>query len=225
MERMEEYYALLNCGFRIPIGAGSGATETGFSGEDHLGSSRIYARMFSDFSLGGFIRTVRRGQSWATNGPALTLLVNGKDPSETLDLLTLNRTLDVSFGARSNRRIDRVELIHNGEVVRTLPGSATSSHVMESFRYDVPEPGWLAARVFEVQETPESVFRYAHTSPFYLNVRGQPNYRKETVQDFATRIAQSIRRIEDNETIPEQEKQQVLTWYRQASDKYLEKLR
>jgi len=225
LKRLETYYDLLNCGFRIPISAGSGATETGASEEDFFGSTVIFSRIINDFSAGTFIRAIRDGRTWGSNGPVLTLAVNDKIPGSTLDLLSLGRSVDVSFGARSIRPIARVELLHNGKVVETLVGSATRDHAIGSLKYTVNEAGWMAARAFEVQENPEDPVRYAHTSPFYIHVRGQPNYRRENVQAFATKVAEMIRRVEDNQEMSAEEKKWILDRYGKANESYLSLLR
>jgi len=226
LSRFEDYYLLLNGGFHLPVGAASLAEENRSSKHDRIGDSRVYARILGTFSLGGFLETLRKGPSWATNGPALTLVVNKKDTGMEYELPTPSKSqVHVSIGARSDRPIDRLELIHNGEVVETIPGSATQDFVLKNFMYRVKDAGWIAARVFEKPVEGESGIRYAHSSPVYLTMPEKPSYREDAVRELLDQVVELIDQVEANEEIAEEEKREILAMYGEAQTFYENRLK
>jgi hypothetical protein len=176
--------------------------------------------------LGYFLNVYLKGRSWGTNGPVLSFSGQGnKDPGHEYKLLGPNKKLRLNLGAKSPRQIDRLELVYNGEVVRSFPGSATSDVIIEKVDLPIPEGGWLAARVFEVPEQEGAPLRYAHSSPIYVKVRGHDDFQKENVQAFASQITEDYNRFARDETLPKREKDLLLEWYGFARDRFLEKLK
>ena len=220
LKRFETYYRYLNCGFHLPVSAGSMASEKGSSEQNVIGSSRLYCRIPKTFTLGAFFKTVREGRSWATNGPALSLTVNGQDPGFILRTKDPKATLKVSFGARSNRRLDKVELVRNGEVIESIPGSASADYVVKNLELPVGEGGWIAARAFEVQTDSDSYPRYAHSSPVYIDKGGRPFHKKEIARDFSKQVTDLMRDLAVDKRISKEDKKRVLRWYLQAREKY-----
>lgn len=216
LERFEAYYTLLNAGFRLPVSAGSMAAERKPFEWDRLGSSRVYTRVKGALSLGIYLETMRNGANWATNGPALTLQVNGKDPGFEFPITPPRNRLRISMGVRSNHPLDRLELVHNGRVVETLIGSATQDFVLKDFIYEAQEPGWIAARAFEKPHEDGTGIGYAHTSPFYLTLPETPSHRKETLEDLVAKTEAYRREIEENSEIESFEKELVTTWCDEA---------
>ncbi|MCA9434983.1 MAG: CehA/McbA family metallohydrolase [Candidatus Omnitrophica bacterium] len=222
--RFNAYYDLLNAGFRIPVSAGSLAQEREPIEKDRLGASRVYARIPGTFSLGRYLKVLTEGPTWASNGPMITLLVNKKDPGKEFEISPQRKRIHISMGARSDRPIDRLELIQNGKVVETLVGSSTQDYVVKDFDYEVNEPGWIAARVFEKPVEGEEGIRYAHTSPFYLKDRDSISIRKEPVEDLKNRVQGLIEKVEANPDIAPEEKEEMLKMYSQAIDFYQKRL-
>jgi hypothetical protein len=226
LARLERYYDFLNCGFHIPISAGSAATGNGESEWDYLGANRLYCRVPPTITIGHYLNIYLKGRSWATNGPVISLIAEkNKDLGHQFELLGPNKEIDFTVGAKSPRPIDRLELIYNGEVARTFPGSATSDHILEAVKLPIPKGGWVAARVFEARESEGDPVRFAHTSPIYVNVQGTDPFDRETVQAFATQVTEDYNRFEKDETLTEREKSLFLEWYGFARDFYLEKLK
>ena len=223
LERYESYYDLLNAGFHLPVSAGSLASETVGERSDRIGASRVYARTLGPFALGVFLDTLRKGPSWATNGPVVSLMVNKKDIGMEYEIAHPLKGVYVSLGARSDQPIDRLELIQNGKVTKTLIGSATEDHVLDGFFLEVKEPGWIAARVFEKPIEGRKGIRYAHTSPVYLKMPNKPPYQKEAVQKLLDQVEGLIEQVEANEDIEPEEKKEILVWYGEARDFYMKR--
>jgi hypothetical protein len=218
LKRFEAYYRYLNAGFKIPLSAGSLSTEP--QGLVRAGDSRVYVRILGDFSAGTFFKGLKKGRSWATNGPGLSMTVAGGDPGKTVDAQP-GKSLKVSIGARSPHALDQVEVIANGVVAATVPAAATSDFVLKDLQLNLDRGGWIAARVFEKPGGGGEPARYAHTSPVYVNAPGQSAIDREQVQEFVNRITQRISEVENDPAISEEEKAWILDWSGQARDKLL----
>ncbi len=234
IERFKAYYQYLDCGFHIPISAASLAAEKTLSPLDRAGSARVLARLskINDFSFRAFTDLIKAGRSWATNGPLLTLTVNGQDPigrdllakGELKSILYSGKPLKVVFGARSVRPLSRVELLYNGEVVASPPVSATSEYAAQDFDLTASEGGWVVARAFEAQTDPNAPVRYAHSSPVYVLSSGHQKINKSQAQTFLSQIEQRLGQLRTEFPSPDATGAKVLGWYEQARQKYLKLL-
>lgn len=156
---MEVYYRFLNCGFRLPVSAGSASGVK----PSPLGYNRVYANVGRSFSYETWFRALKEGRSFATNGPMLFLTVDRKLPGETLRFENRRpRKLRVRAQAVSATPLDRLEIVFKGRVIKTVTGTA---RINVNFETEVSETGWIAARAFE---RPDRTVRFAHTSPVYL---------------------------------------------------------
>ena len=81
----ELWYRVLNTGLRCALSAGSDAF-TNIMMHWVPGGGRVYVKVPGDFSYQAWIDNYRKGRSFVTNGPYLTLRVNGKEPGEELQL-------------------------------------------------------------------------------------------------------------------------------------------
>jgi hypothetical protein len=130
-----------------------------------------------------WFRDLKAGRSIATNGPLLRVSLHGKPPGAEV---AWTKPVEAGFEIeiQSQRPIDRVEILLNGRILRTLPAGRTTFQQQVAAR--VGEPGWLAVRCFEpVTDT----VRYAHISPFYFTRNGQ----LPVVKADALRWAETIR--------------------------------
>ena len=75
----QNYYALLNCGFRLRPTAG---TASGVHPVP-LGFGRVYVHCPDGFGYDAWVRGLDRGESFVTTGPMLLVRVNGKNPGTT----------------------------------------------------------------------------------------------------------------------------------------------
>jgi len=221
LERFEAYYNLLNCGFKIPISAGSCATESGFGPEDRIGRARLFARVLSTFTYGYFMKACRTGNSFGTNGPILSFLAGSKFAGEEL-LLKSGSEINVALGARSRNRIDRVEILYNGEIVSASGPDDSGTIALAKLDLPVGEGGWIVGRAFEERSSPEEPIRYAHTSPIYLRVGDEQPVDKQQPQKFATAITGRIRKIKNQRDLSDWEREKLIEWHSQARDFYLD---
>jgi hypothetical protein len=179
---MEAYYRFLNCGFRIPVSAGSASGVKA----SPLGYNRVYVKLDTPFSYDNWFRGLKSGRSFATNGPMLLLTVNGEGPGSILRLPETGRRVRIHAEVSSAGPLDRLEIIFKGRTIRTVTGT---SKLTADFAIDLGETGWIAARAFE---RAGRTIRFAHTSPVYLDVTGQTGIVREDAQFFIDWIDREI---------------------------------
>lgn len=156
---LADWYRLLACGLRLPLMGASGKNSNTMA----LGSVRTYARLEpqQEWSYGAWIEAVRAGRTFITEGPLLSLTVNGRDPGAELSLPDEKQTARVAVGVQSVTPFDSVEVLYNGEVV------ATGAAALE-VELPLKASGWLAARCRSGAAV------RAHTSPIYVRIEGRP---------------------------------------------------
>jgi hypothetical protein len=170
---LPDWYALLNCGCRVPLVGASGKDSNGTA----LGSMRTYARLLPDreFNYTNWIEAVRAGRTFVTNGPLLSFTVAGRDPGASVEVPSAGQTVSVRAEARSILPFDRLEVVANGQVVASATGSPASAIVEGEI--PVPVSGWLAARCLGNQQIfgrPANQHIFAHTSPVYVRRADKP---------------------------------------------------
>jgi hypothetical protein len=180
---MDVYYRFLNCGFRLPVSAGSASGVKAAP----LGYNRVYVKLDGPFSYDRWFRSLKAGHSVATNGPMLFLTVDGKQPGDVLRLAEKGRrSIRVHAQVSSQTPMDRLEVIFNGKTIRSIEGSGK---LEADFTVDVGHSGWFAARAFE---KPDRTVRFAHTSPVYVEVPGQADVVADDAKFFVDWIDREI---------------------------------
>ena len=152
---MNLYYSFLNCGFQLPVSAGSASGVM----NSWPGYERVYVHLDGPFSYENWFHALKLGQSFATNGPILLVTANGQLPGTEFEWKK-PMAVKLSIEAQSQDPIDRIEIVQDGEVTRTIRGELRTT-----INLKLDHPGWLAVRCFE----PAGVtVRYAHTTPFWF---------------------------------------------------------
>jgi hypothetical protein len=175
---MEVYYRFLNCGFRIPVSAGSASGVK----DSPLGHNRVYVKMDQPFEYDSWFRALKSGHSFATNGPVLFLEANGKAPGHSLQFSGVHAAkIRVRAESSSPRAQDRLEILFKGRVIKTIGGAEPGGRLTADFEFAAEETGWIAARSFE--RAGETI-RFAHTSPIYVGIAGRPGVVPEDARFF-----------------------------------------
>jgi hypothetical protein len=142
---------------------------------------------------------VKRGRTFFSTGPLLLLQVDGREPGDEIALAEdASSSMRAKIEVVSIAPVDAVEILVNGEVVRTIPVSDPLRVNFEG-SIDVPLGGWVAARA----SGPKSVYlgddyAFAQTSPVSV-VRGGRRFIKaadvqflaDTVDAIWTRVERS----------------------------------
>ncbi|MEO1999608.1 MAG: CehA/McbA family metallohydrolase [Planctomycetaceae bacterium] len=190
----DTWYRLLNLGLKLSAGAGSA---TGVK-QVPVGFNRTYVRVDPDTSLKEFNEAWKLGRNFVTNGPVI--LLRGPDeqrPGDEIEVTAAPQQIEFSLKVLSDQPLQNIELVQNGEVVKTFAGhhQNQSEHRV---RVHVTESCWIAARCTarddllsdrELQQYDNpprqrpSNLRFAHTSPVYVAVNGTPVVVRHSVQE------------------------------------------
>jgi hypothetical protein len=193
----QNYYALLNCGFRLRPTAG---TASGVHPVP-LGFGRVYVNCPDGFSYDAWVRGLDRGQSFVTTGPMLSIQVNGKGPGTTFQPGQGKHDYRITGEALSALQLDRIEIVVNGEVTRTIK-PANEEQEAGGYKSELDErltidgSSWLAVRCYESH--PKNRIRFAHTAPFHIEIPGKPLRPRAAEIDFLIRrVEEQIARSKD----------------------------
>jgi hypothetical protein len=176
------YYAFLNCGFRMrPTGgtaAGVHPVPAGFG--------RVYVHVDGVFSYEKWINGLDAGRSFVTTGPMLLVAFNDKLPGTILQGNDA-KSLRVTGSAESRQPLQRMEIVVNGDVVRTVrPTNMTTKSGGFTSVIDETLPlagtSWAIVRCFERQ--PDGRIRFAHSAPVHCEIEGPVKPKRREVQYF-----------------------------------------
>ena len=153
----KNWYALANCGLRIPVAAG-----TSYGRLSRLGYNRVYAKLDGELTTANWAKALLRGDGFVTNGPLLWLRVNDRLPGDGSALDSPGRA-KVNVRLVSHQPVRLVEILQNGKVVASR--ELTSDQNEQTMEWEevltVDGPCWFAARCFG-----ETDVRYPHqTAP------------------------------------------------------------
>lgn len=213
----QAYYTLLNCGFRLRVSAG---TATGVH-PVQLGFGRVYVHLPDGFSYDKWIQGLDAGRSFVSTGPMLDVKFNDQPPGYTHETASPSDAVVRIRGiAESRRPLDRIEIIVNGRVSKTIKprnedrlNGGYASVFDESV--ERTESFWVAVRCFE--RHPQGRVRFAHTNPAFIDVADRPlRPRKAEIAYLVQRMEEEI---ESNAGILSDE---ALDEYRQALSVYQE---
>jgi hypothetical protein len=191
----KNYYALLNCGFRLRPTAG---TASGVHPVP-LGFGRVYVKLKNGFDYEKWIRGLDHGRSFVTTGPMLFVNINSFVPGHIFRQSNEGTVSYLVDGiAQSAYPLEHIEIVVNGLVAKTVqaqniktPSNGFSSKINE--KIDVSSSCWIAVRCFEAR--PNGRTRFAHTGPFHVEVEGKPlRPRKAEIAFLIKRMQEQIER-------------------------------
>lgn len=222
---LKSYYAYLNCGFRMMPSAGTGSGVHPVP----LGFGRVYVQVQGEFSYDKWREGLLAGRSFVTTGPLMELTFNNQPAGSQFETDSAETSVRVQGTIQSLSPLERIEVIVNGNIARTIKPSASSGAVNSSRSVSIDEavllPGssWMAIRCFESQ--PDRRIRFAHTAPVFVSRKGTPltPYRDE-VEHFIERIEREISRnrgVISSDALDEY--QEALTIYRDLKQRSIER--
>jgi hypothetical protein len=170
------WHRLLNCGFRLPAGAGTDAMTNFASLRGPVGLNRVYVRTGGRRDHASLLSALRGGRSFVTNGPLHDLTLGGKGVGEELRLRARGDTLVARVSLRSFVAVERLEVVNNGRVVATVPLSGDRTSATAELRIPATESGWYALRAWSERAAHPvlDIYPFATTSPVYVTVGGAP---------------------------------------------------
>jgi Tol biopolymer transport system component len=170
------WYRLLNCGFRLPAGAGTDAMTNFASLRGPLGTNRVYVQSGLPLDRGRWYGALKAGKSFATNGPLLQLAIGEMGIGGELLFPAGTRRVTAKLTLRSIVPIDHLELIGNGAIVARIPLGGDRTSVDTTLSLEVARSGWYVLRAYgdRAIEPVLDIYPFASTSPIYVTVGGKP---------------------------------------------------
>jgi len=176
MSRVDAWYGFLNCGFRLPVAAG---TDKMFNTQI-IGTPRVYVEVAGALTYEHWLNGIRHGATFVTTGPMLSLKVDNKDIGATLQRAR-NSLVNVVAEVRSRLPIRELQIVMNGAVISALSNDHNQEKLLLRTRVQIARSSWIAARVLSDAKLPyqtvyldraEDIPVFAHTSPIYVDVPG-----------------------------------------------------
>jgi hypothetical protein len=176
----DNYYRYLNIGMPLPISTGTDWFLYDFS--------RVYVQMSSKLTIPSWLEGLKAGRNVVTNGPLLTLTVDGKNFGETIRL-TEPKTVRIEASAIGRHSFQKFQLIHNGKVVKSQAaeeGKPFRAKLVHQIRF--AEPGWLAVRIDSTNKNELGQVLFAHSSPIYVTYQGGNRFDIEAARGLLRQI-------------------------------------
>ena len=177
-QALEFWYHLLNCGIRLPATAGTDRE----SPSEPVGHQRVYVYIPENLTYLNWIEGLRKGNSFVTNGPVISLEVDGLELGEELRL-SKQRNVRIQAQAKSHLPFQRLEVLINGKVVSAANSTDSGTQAELVFDQPINQSSWIAARCMG---NPQEEFfdwshpLFAHTNPIYVNLNGQSIIQPES---------------------------------------------
>jgi hypothetical protein len=195
----EVWYRLLNLGLRIPAGAGTDAMANYASLRGPVGLNRVFLDTGGKRDPATLREAIKGGRGFVSNAPLLGLILDDAKPGDTARM-ERGRSHSLRVAMRSPVPVDHLELVHNGEVLRSylLNGDRRSFDANEEIELG-EEPGWLLLRAWNDGADPLvlDLYPYASTNPVYLEATTpQPAISTRAEADAAYFVAWLDRVIE-----------------------------
>jgi hypothetical protein len=178
---------LLSCGLRLPLVGASGKD----SNRKAVGAVRTFARLLpgEPLTYKSWIEAVRAGRTYVSNGPLLSLTVDGSDPGAVIDVPSTDKTVHVRAESRCGLPLSRLRVLLNGKVVATARAGGSASTASAELDLPVSKPGWIRAVSEGPREPLEGRLIMAISSPVYVHVNGQAlRPDKRTASRFDSRL-------------------------------------
>lgn len=162
------YYRVLNSGLKCTASAGTDTQMDNNESTSVSGGGKVYVKLDPPLTYEKWIAGYRAGRTFVSNGPLLSLDVEGKGPGDEIPL-TGPRRLNVVAEAVSLVPMQVLELVVNGEVVAKAEPAAGGTTAKLTHVLELDASAWVAARVSGAghRRVMNDSKLFAHTSPVY----------------------------------------------------------
>jgi len=187
------WYRLLNCGFRLPAGAGTDAMTNFASLRGPVGMNRVYVKAEGPLAIDSFLAGLKAGRTLATNGPLVELSLRPggstrpwSEPGDVIELPAGQHTLEARVRLRSLVPVDRLEIVRNGRVAASVPLTGDRTSADATVSVPASESGWYLVRAHSdrSQHPVLDFYPFGTTSPVYVTLGGAPVRSSRDAQYF-----------------------------------------
>ena len=184
--------------------------------------SRVHVPVDGELTTEKWLQSLRDGKSTITNGTFLEFQVDGRAIGSTLDV---TQPTKVSVNCRAVGRSDfgKLQLIHNGKVVESLPSASVDGlyRAEKQLDYSITEPGWLALRVAPDKTRTNILGQplFAHTSPVFITFQGKSRFNPVVARATLAEIQGGMNSVKMQARFAsDAEKEAVLSVYREGAE-------
>ena len=212
------WHRVLNCGFKVPVVGGEDSISNLYR-TALVGVNRTYAYLGPKLDWQRWIEAIRKGRTFATNGPLLEFNIDGKEEGEEVHLPAQGGRVSIRASMKSIAPVERAEIVNNGKVTETLPLRDGGKSAELTKEVDVRESGWYTLRVLGTHRVHpiDDPYPFAESSPIYVDCGGRSIRSAEDARYFMTWIdAISKMAAEDAGWRSEGEKAHVLSQFQEA---------
>jgi hypothetical protein len=214
----ERYYRFLNIGLRLPLSTGTDWFLYDFA--------RVYAQVPDRLTIPSWLAALKAGRCVATNGPLLTLTVDGRAAGEVI-ALDKPQTVRVEATCRGRHDFERLQLVQNGKVVQTERAAKKdggyAARLTREVRVD--EPTWFAVRIESQTKNELDCRLFAHSSPVYVDLAGKPVFDVEAARALQRELEQARDAVRQRGRFSTPEaRDNVLALYEQAEKDMVKRL-
>ena len=191
------WYRLLNLGFRLPAAGGTDAMANYASLRGPVGMNRTFVRVGAGaLNAGEWLAGLKAGRTFASNGPLLDFTLGGEPIGGEVKLPTSLRALPFTAQMRSLAAVDRLEVVCNGKVARTLALNKARTEADVRGTLPVSASGWclLRAATDKAEYPVLDNYVYATTSPVYVVLNGARPRDAAEARYFAAWIDRIVER-------------------------------
>jgi len=187
----EIWYRLLNCGFRVPAGAGTDAFPNFASLRGPAGLLRTYAKIEGALDHGKWIAAIKEGRTFVTNAPLLEFTLSGSAIGDEIRLARGRHDLEARVALRSIVPMDHLEIVGNGKVVAAVPLTGERTTAEAALTIPVERSGWYLLRALSERAAMPvlDLYPFGSTSPIYVQVGDEPIRSRTDAEFFLAWIA------------------------------------
>jgi hypothetical protein len=138
--------------------------------------------------------SLKKGRTFATNGPLIEFTLAGKRVGDELRLGGAQTAVAFTAKLRSIVPVDHLEVVCNGRVEKTLALAGSRDSIDVAGTLPLKESGWCVLRASsdDAEYPVLDKYVYATTSPIYVTIGGKPALSPEDAKYFAAWIQQTI---------------------------------
>lgn len=214
------WYRLLNLGFHLPAGAGTDAMANYASLRGPVGLNRVFLDTGGRRDPPSAFAALKGGHGFVSNGPLLGLLLDDHKPGDTLKPGSGTHRYRVAL--RSPVAINHLELVHNGQVVKTFALTGDRRQFDETGEI-ATDGGWLLLRVWNDGADPlvQDLYPYATTNPIWLGDPQRTPSAREDATYFAAWLTRVLAAAEARDDFNDaNDRRATLEYLRKARDAY-----
>jgi hypothetical protein len=219
------WHHALNNDFPVAATGGEDAN-TSLHRHTMLGSVRTFVQLGPRLEARPWIETLKKGNSFVSNGPLVEFQINQMIPGESIHLPAGGGSIEVEARAWSTLPLARAVIYHNGNVWREIPLSGDHRTVAFRDRATVTGSGWFSLTVEgdPVAGSADRSYPQALTNPVRVYV-GDQTIRSRASAEYFLRWIEKLRVMADGSPgwRSQAEKDHVFKQFDQAAEVYAKK--